>query len=427
MNNIKNSKIQMYKVIAQTFFGTFGSNMLNYGISLMILRRTGSALSFGITILLVPLINLFLSPFTGHLADRYDRKKLIVMAQVVSILTLILFAGLYRYSDISILLMVSFVISLLAFGDAFFQSASNASIASVVLDDDIKKLSSFKQGMGAGSQLVAPVLGAFLYSAVNFEVYIILVAAFELIALILNYTIDYKFNKNRLTQESESVYDDNNPFISMYKTLKFLMKRDEAKSLFQVAIVMNFLAAVIIVGIPLVLVRDFKATNFQYSLFQVSAVTGMILFSLYYGMSRRKEANVFKVLFICSIVFGVVLGMLSIPYFITMANVYKITIYIVFSFAFGIGAAMINVPLNVFFHKHIHESLKGRVFALMTALMSSLVPLGTLFYSLLFEYFTPKWIFVITGLFVVAVMVYFYVKVDKRILTREDFDDFMIE
>ena len=424
---IEKSVKQMIKVITTTFFGTFGSMMLNYGISLMVLRKTGSALSFGITILLVPLINLVLSPFAGHYADKYDRKKIILYSQVLSLVTLLIFSIMYKMETMPLVLMVSIIISLLAVGDAFFSSASNASVASIVRDADIQKLSSFKQTMTAGSQVLAPLLGAFLFALMNFEFYILLVAFLELLALIINQTIDYKFNKKNDNHTIAKIEENEDAFKSMLKTLKFLMKSKEAKSLFEVAIMMNFFAAVIVVGIPYVLLNEFNATDFQYSLFQVSAVLGMILFSIYYGTSKREEGNVFRILFVCSLIFGLLLGMLSIPFFIHMDNLWKIIIYIIFSFGFGVGAAIINVPLNIFFHKHIHESLKGRVFALMTALMSSLVPLGTLFFGILFDVFSPRWIFIGTGLIVTLFMIFYYVRVDKNILKRENFEGFMIE
>lgn len=424
---IEKSVKQMIKVITTTFFGTFGSMMLNYGISLMVLRKTGSALSFGITILLVPLINLVLSPFAGHYADKYDRKKIILYSQVLSLVTLLIFSIMYKMETMPLVLMVSIIISLLAVGDAFFSSASNASVASIVRDADIQKLSSFKQTMTAGSQVLAPLLGAFLFALMNFEFYILLVAFLELLALIINQTIDYKLYKKDDNHTIAKIEENEDAFKSMLKTLKFLMKSKEAKSLFEVAIMMNFFAAVIVVGIPYVLLNEFNATDFQYSLFQVSAVLGMILFSIYYGTSKREEGNVFRILFVCSLIFGLLLGMLSIPFFIHMDNLWKIIIYIIFSFGFGVGAAIINVPLNIFFHKHIHESLKGRVFALMTALMSSLVPLGTLFFGILFDVFSPRWIFIGTGLIVTLFMIFYYVRVDKNILKRENFEGFMIE
>ncbi|MFT8703425.1 MAG: hypothetical protein ABF750_05940 [Oenococcus oeni] len=47
------------RILIAKFFGTFGSEMLSFAIGLYILRRTGSALGMGISLVTGPIVSLF--------------------------------------------------------------------------------------------------------------------------------------------------------------------------------------------------------------------------------------------------------------------------------------------------------------------------------------------------------------------------------
>ncbi len=52
----------------------FGTRIMNFAISLYVLKFTGSGMSFAITMIVSTLPAIVLSPFAGVLADRVNRK-----------------------------------------------------------------------------------------------------------------------------------------------------------------------------------------------------------------------------------------------------------------------------------------------------------------------------------------------------------------
>ena len=91
-DEMKEGNKQIVKIITSLIFGSLGSNVLSFVIGLEVLSKTNSALAFGGTQLIGPVVSLVLLPFAGAVVDRFEKKKIIFMAQVVSILMLVFYA-----------------------------------------------------------------------------------------------------------------------------------------------------------------------------------------------------------------------------------------------------------------------------------------------------------------------------------------------
>ena len=87
------SNKQLSKLIVSNLAGTLGSAILTFVIGLIILKHSDSALYFGLSQAVGPVVSLLLLPFTGSLVDKYNKQHIIVWAQGLSILALGLFAG----------------------------------------------------------------------------------------------------------------------------------------------------------------------------------------------------------------------------------------------------------------------------------------------------------------------------------------------
>jgi sugar phosphate permease len=89
----------------QTFFvvwigqavSLLGSSMTGFAMGVWIFQQTGSAASFSITLLLNMLPKAIISPMAGVLADRFERRKIMILtdlsAGIATILAVILFAS----------------------------------------------------------------------------------------------------------------------------------------------------------------------------------------------------------------------------------------------------------------------------------------------------------------------------------------------
>ena len=69
----------------------FGSSILGYLLSLNVLMTSSSAIEFSKVILAGSLTSLIASPLIGIMVDKYNKKLLLFIAQVISIVVLALF------------------------------------------------------------------------------------------------------------------------------------------------------------------------------------------------------------------------------------------------------------------------------------------------------------------------------------------------
>jgi MFS family permease len=56
-----------------------GTSLYNLAITWYILKRTGSAMAMGISVLCFTLPTIIIGPIAGVIADKYDKKKIIVL------------------------------------------------------------------------------------------------------------------------------------------------------------------------------------------------------------------------------------------------------------------------------------------------------------------------------------------------------------
>jgi MFS family permease len=100
------SKHQLYLAVSAAAVSSLGSAMLSFALSLYLLAKTGSSLSFALSVIIQPLISLVLMPIVGPIVDRYAKKVVIAISQSASMVALAGF-GWYLQTTASHLLVAA--------------------------------------------------------------------------------------------------------------------------------------------------------------------------------------------------------------------------------------------------------------------------------------------------------------------------------
>lgn len=79
MNHIEKSFGKFMLLWSGDFISAIGSGLTSFGLSVYIFQQTGKASSMALITLLAFLPSLLLGPIAGVLADRYDRRLLMVL------------------------------------------------------------------------------------------------------------------------------------------------------------------------------------------------------------------------------------------------------------------------------------------------------------------------------------------------------------
>jgi MFS family permease len=178
---LRNRNLSFY--LSSRFLGTLAVQMQSVAVGWQVYQITGSLFDLGLIGLaqFAPFLVLIL--WAGHVADRYDRRKIIVLCMLTQLLVSALLLA-FTASGSRIVWPVFAVLVLFGSARAFMMPASQAVLRNLVPDKD------FGQAVALGSStfhvavIAGPVLGGLLYVFGPTTVYMVS-AALLLIATLL--------------------------------------------------------------------------------------------------------------------------------------------------------------------------------------------------------------------------------------------------
>jgi MFS transporter, DHA3 family, macrolide efflux protein len=161
----KNMKTFLVVWIGQVL-SIIGSGMTGFALGVWIFQQTGQATPFALVVLFSSLPRIFLSPLAGSLADRWNRRWLMIAADCGSALStlalvFLLFGGRLEIWHIYLMAAVSSSFS------AFQGPAYSASIAMLVPKQHLGRANGLVQMAQAMEMLVAPLLAGTLFLLVG--------------------------------------------------------------------------------------------------------------------------------------------------------------------------------------------------------------------------------------------------------------------
>jgi MFS transporter, DHA3 family, macrolide efflux protein len=136
-----------------------GNGIQQIALPLWVLRETGSALSSGITFAMQFLPIVLLAPWVGHVADRYERRALMIGCELVAAVAVV---GLLGAVHIRSVLAVCVLTALTHALNAVTMPAMQAIIISSVPADSRRRSAALTESMQAGVTITAPLLGTLI-------------------------------------------------------------------------------------------------------------------------------------------------------------------------------------------------------------------------------------------------------------------------
>ena len=140
-----------------------GSSMSFFAIGVWIYETTGKASALSTILFIVAIVGVVTGPFGGVLADRYPRKTLIIIFDLI-IAVLMCVIGYLALNDVlTLTLLIPFALAFGIFEIAHWTTWS-AFLGDVVKKQEVTKVSALFESAEAISVLIGPIGGAFIYS-----------------------------------------------------------------------------------------------------------------------------------------------------------------------------------------------------------------------------------------------------------------------
>lgn len=384
--------IQMNKNILRLLVGqfvtVFGTQIYTFAVSYYILKQSGSGLLFGVSLALGMLPQMLFSPIAGVVSDRYSRKKIVVMTDVICG-GILLFAYLAScITGLQIFYIYILMFSLAVMG-TFNAISLQAALPNIVDKEKLSQLNSLSQSVASFARITAPFVGGIIIISINIRMFLIFNSVSFFIAALLEYQV--VFNENILkTKKNMRLGIDFKDFIKEFQdSLGYCRKNTVIYLLIIFMISMNFLFQFgFTVPIPYIINNTLQLSSQQYGIIQGMTSMGAFLTSLILARTFKVEKS--KKLLVKAI-----LGMASVLILMGMTTIFgewydnKNIAFLIFAFlnfVFGGTIVASNIPINVILQSSSDDSYRGRVMGISGMMSSIITPLSVVISGALLDY-----------------------------------------
>lgn len=388
---------QVNKVLLSTITGNLGSSVLAFIIGLLILKETDSAIYFGISQMIGPVVALLLLPFTGSIVDKYNRKNIIIFAQIFSIVALISYAGAIHLWGIDNLLFTYLLLVCLRVADQFLTTAFSASVIQVVVEEDVQKLKSYQQSLQSLIAVFAPIIGAFLFDFIPLITFVLIEVGIEFVTILI--VLSIHFQPIAITESEDN---EESIFVMFKEGLTIIKGSEQLIFAITFSMLVNLMFGAISVGLPYILINVFEFSSIVYGTIEALLSVGMIICGIVLSMRKESTYPLFTSWKTIGII-GIWITMLGNVLILSYGNTFNMIYMGVFALFLGVLVSWTNVPMSIWMTKEIPPQYQGRIFNILSTGSQLLMPIGIFVFSILFDSFDSGVIFMGAGFGIIAI------------------------
>ncbi|MGE5377756.1 MAG: MFS transporter [Bacteroidota bacterium] len=349
-------------------FSLFGSAIVQFALVWWLTQKTGSATILATATLVALLPQILLGPFAGTLVDRSNRRVIMIVADAGIALTTAVLIYLFVIGRVQIwhIYAAAMIRSL---GGAFHQPAMASSTSLMVPERHLARIAGANQTLQGLISIFAPPLGALLLELYSTQAVLsidIVTAAIAILPLLFIpipqpprvVQVDGTLRQTSYLQDLREGFT----YVVRWKGLLGLML---------LAMALNFLIVPASSLMPLIITKVFHGGAAQLgwaeSLFGAGLIAGGIVLSIWGGFKRRIVTSFCGVI---GIGVGIVIsGLVTADMFYLLLAGWFIT---------GFAQVFANGPLTAIIQSVVSPEMQGRVFSLLVAGATAMMPLSLL-------------------------------------------------
>lgn len=385
---IKNWKKNTALFLIGQMVSLFGSGLVQYAIMWHITLETQSGIMMTIYIVAGFIPTFLISPISGVLADRYDRKKLIVLADSFIAASTLILALLFNagYDSIWLLFAIS---AIRAIGSGVHSPAIGAVIPQLVPEENLTRVNALNNSLQSIVFLISPMVAAALLSVLELQFIFFVDVITAIIGIsILLFAVVIPRHQRATEAIDVGFYKDFRDGISYITNHAYL------REFFLFCIVFFFLVSPLAFLTPLQVVRSYGDEVWRLSAVEIGFSSGMILGGMImaaWGGFRNKIHTMALSTFITGLS-TVVIGIK--PAFL---------LYVLMIIVSGITMPFFGTPATVLIQKKVDPSYLGRVYSVYGMIHSSTMPLGMLIFGPLADKLDIEPMLIITGILMAGI------------------------
>ena len=372
-------------------FSLIGNYTLKFALSIYVLERTGSAAIFAGLLAVATVPQVLLAPIGGLLADRLNRRNMMVALDALSgtavFLTFLGSGGLHETGGFHVmsqegpsLLLISILQVVLGILGAFESPTVQACVPQMQTGENLLKGNAAVSQIQAVAGLVTPFLGSLFYTAFGIRPVLAVCAACFFLTALLECFIRLSHQKRPGGQKIRQILRQD-----LGESMDFLLKKrpEVFRLLLLAALASFFVVGTAVVGLPF-LVRNVLGLSANHygaaeSLMGGASVAGALAVGMLAGRLREKGLQSLL------IAVGAVLIPAGAAFLLPLSTGVR---YLILLVCFCIAQAvcsMFSILALSMIQESTPEHLTGKIMACVIALSTCAQPVGQVVYGLLFD------------------------------------------
>ena len=377
-----------------------GNYTLKFALSMYVLEQTGSASIFAGMLSAALLPTVLLSPFGGILADRANRKHIMVALDALSGLS-VLAAGLLLPLGRE-LWVIGALLVLLSVLAAFESPTVQACVPQMVSPQNLVQGNVVVSQVSAVTSLVTPFLGSLFYTAFGIgPVFAAAVVCFWLTAL-LECMIHLEHQKPPRTAGIGAIVRED-----LAVSAHFLRREqpDILKLLLLAALAGMFVSGTAVVGFPYLVRTVLGLSATYYGAAESAMGAAAILGSLCAGLLGKKlRVRDMAAIFLS---FGLSLFPIGFSFLLPVGRMARYGVLLFFFCVCQLGVCIFSTYAITLIQQRTPKQLMGKVMSCVFTLSMCAQPVGQVVYGALFDCFSDSvyWVLIPTGMLICLIAV----------------------
>ena len=361
-------QIPFFSVWAGQAFSLLGSALVQFALVWWLTETTGSATVLAMATLVAVLPSVFLSPFTGALVDRWNRRLVMMMADGLIALVTVGLAGLFLIGAERVW-MIYLVMFLRSAGGGFHWSAMQASTSLMVPEKHLSRVAGLNQSLRGGVNIIGPPLGALLLALIPLQGILaidVTTAALAIVPLLFVQVPQPKGDSGESGPVTEmSVLQD------IAEGFRYVRGWPGLFAVLVMASIINLLLTPATSLMPILVTDHFGGEALELGWLESAwgggVVAGGLILGAWGGFRRRILTSLMGLT-------GIGLGFLLVG--LVPPSAFLLAVGGIF--VAGVMNPITNGPLFSIIQGSVEPSMQGRVFALVQSMAAAATPIGML-------------------------------------------------
>lgn len=328
------------------FISAIGSGLTSFGLGIYVFQQTGKASAMALVTLLAFMPSLLLSALAGVLADRYDRRLLMVLGDGLSALGLV-FILICMLSGEAQLWQICVGVTISSVFSSLLAPSYKATVTDLLTEEEYTRAGGFVQVAGSAKYLISPIIAGFLLTVSDIKLLLVI----DICTFFVTVTSTLVVRKGLVSKK----YEQAKSFIQEFKDGWDAISDNRGVLVLVImsSVMTFFLGFIETLSTPMILA--FSDSSVVGTLATIVA-TGMLVSSVILGFLPIKKdyVKILSLALFCEGIFMAVFGLRE-----------NIVLLCISGFLFFAMMPLANTTLDFLVRTNIENSVQGRAWSLI--------------------------------------------------------------